>query len=190
MLLAMHVIDAVRSVLARMDVTVKRFEFPTDHPIELLPLLVDALRAARSDVFVLQIGANDGHSDDPIAAIVRSRGLRALMVEPLPKMFELLAAYYRDQPNVVCENCAIGHQDGTATLYHVRPDPSLPEYVQRVASFSRDVILKQRRVVPDIGSYIDTMEVPTLSLATCSPSTTSIESISCRWIPRGSTTRS
>jgi FkbM family methyltransferase len=166
MLLPMHVIDAVRSVLARMDVTVKRFEFPTDNPIELLPLLVDSLRATRKDFFVLQIGANDGHSDDPIASIVRSRGLRALMVEPLPKMFGLLADFYSDQPNVACENCAIGHEDGSATLFHVRPDPSLPEYVQRVASFSRDVILKQRRAVPNIGSYIETLQVPTLSLAT------------------------
>lgn len=162
----MHVIDAVRSVLARMDVTVKRFEFPSDHPIDLLPLLVDSLRATRSDFFVLQVGANDGHSDDPIASIVRRRGLRALMIEPMPAMFELLATYYRDQPNVVCENCAVGHEDGSATLYYVRPDPSLPEYVQRVASFSRDVILKQRRVVPNIGSFIDTLTVPTLSLQT------------------------
>ena len=52
------------------------------------------------------------------------------------------------------------------TLHYVRPDPSLPEYVQRIASFSRDVILKQRRVVPNIGNYIDTLRVPTLSLET------------------------
>ena len=162
----MHVIDAVRSVLARVDVTVKRFEFPIDHPIELLPLLVDSMRATRRDFFVLQVGANDGHSDDPIASIVRSRGLRALMVEPVPAMFDLLADFYRDQPNVVCENCAVGHEDGSATLYYVRPDPALPEYVRRIASFSRDVILKQRRVVPNIGAYIDTLQVPTLSLET------------------------
>jgi FkbM family methyltransferase len=162
----MHLIDAARSVLARMEVTVKRFEFPSDHPINLLPLLVDSMLPTRSDFFVLQVGANDGHSDDPIASIVRSRGLRALMVEPVPVMFDLLTAYYRDQPGVVCENCAIGHEDGTATLYYVRPDPSLPEYVRRLASFNRDVILKQRRVVPNIGAYIETLRVPTLSLQT------------------------
>jgi len=162
----MHFIDAVRSVLARLEVTVKRFEFPSDQPIDLFPLLVDSMLPTCSDFFVLQIGANDGHSDDPIASIVRSRSLRALMVEPVPTMFDLLTAYYRDRPSVVCENCAIGHEDGIATLYCVRPDPSLPEYVRRLASFSRDVILKQRRVVPNIAAYIETLRVPTLSLET------------------------
>jgi FkbM family methyltransferase len=162
----MHLVDLVRTVLARLDVTVKRFEFPIDHPIDFLPLLVDSMLPTRSNFFVLQIGANDGHSDDPIASIVRSRGLRALMVEPMPPMFDLLTAYYRDWPSVVCENCAIGLEDGSATLYYVRPDPSLPEYVRRVASFSRDVILKQRRVVPNIDSYIEALRVPTLSLET------------------------
>ena len=162
----MHLVNLVRTVLARLDVTVKRFEFPIDHPIDLLPLLVDSMLPTRSNFFVLQIGANDGHSDDPIASIVRSRGLRALMVEPMPAMFDLLTAYYRDWPSVACENCAIGHEDGSATLYYVRPDPSLPEYVRRVASFSRNVILKQRRVVPNIDSYIETLRVPTLSLET------------------------
>jgi FkbM family methyltransferase len=162
----MHLVDAVRSVLARLDLTVKRFEFPTDHPINFLPLLVESMLTTRNDFFVLQIGANDGHSDDPIAAIVRARPLRALMVEPVPRMFDLLTAHYRDYPNVACENCAIGHEDGIATLYHVRPEPSLPEYVRRLASFRRDVILKQRRGVPNIGDYIETLQVPTLSLTT------------------------
>lgn len=161
----MDLIDTVRSVLARLDVTIKRFEFPSDHPIDVLSFLVDSMLPTCSDFYVLEIGANDGLSDDPVSAIVRKRDLRALMVEPLPPMFELLTSYYRDRPSVVCENCAIGHEDGFATLYYVRPDPSLPEYVRRVASFSRKVILKQRRVVPTIASYIETVQVPTLSLA-------------------------
>jgi len=162
----MHPVDLVRSVFARLDMTIERFEFPSDRPINLLPMLVDFMMRKANDPFVLQVGANDGHSDDPIASIVRGRRLRALMVEPLPAMFDLLTDYYRDQPNVVCENCAIGHQDGVATLHHVRDDPSLPEYVRRLASFRREVILKQRRAVPNIGAYIEPIQVPTLSLQT------------------------
>ncbi len=163
---SMPLVNLVRNVFARLDLTIKRFEFPSDRPIDLMPLLVDSLIPSRSDFFVLQVGANDGHSDDPIAAVVRERRLRALMVEPLPAMFDLLTDYYRDQPNVVCENCAIGHEDGTATIYYVRDDRSLPEYVRRLASFKREVILKQRRVVPNIGTFIETLQVPTLSLKT------------------------
>ena len=162
----MHLVSLVRAVFARMDMTIKRFEFPSDRPINLMPLLVDSMLPQRSDFFVLQVGANDGYSDDPIASIVRGRRLRALMVEPLPQMFDLLTNYYRDQPNVICENCAVAHEDGVATLHRVRDDPSLPEYVRRLASFRREVILKQRRVVPNIGDYIEPLQVPTLSLQT------------------------
>src|SRR5262245_9973616 len=129
----MNFVAAVRSFLARFDVAVKRFEFPNDPPIALLPILVESLLPSHGDFFALQIGANDGHSDDPIAGIVRAHRLSALMVEPMPLQFELLRAFYRDQPQVACENCAIAHQDGVVTLYWVRPDQSLPNYVQRVA---------------------------------------------------------
>jgi FkbM family methyltransferase len=81
-------------------------------------------------------------------------------------MFEKLNANYSDQPQVICENCAIAREDGDLTLYHVRPDPSLPLYVTRLASFSRQVILKQRATVPTIGKFIERISLPALSLGT------------------------
>ena len=81
-------------------------------------------------------------------------------------MFEKLTANYSDQPQVICENCAIAREDGDVTLYYVRPDPSLPKYVTQVVSFSRKVLLKQRGVVPNIGKFIEQISLPALSLET------------------------
>ena len=54
---------SVESLFSRLGYTFKRFEFPSDNPIEVMGLLVES--RLRPDFFVLQIGANDGKSDDP-----------------------------------------------------------------------------------------------------------------------------
>jgi FkbM family methyltransferase len=155
---------SVKKLFSRLGFTLKRFEFPTDNPIDVLAILVQS--RLRPDFFVLQIGANDGKSDDPAWAIIRAHQLQALLVEPLPTMFAKLTENYSDQPQVTFENCAIAREDGEVTLYHVRPDPSLPPYVTRLASFSREVILRQRGTVPNIGNFIEQISLPALSLRT------------------------
>ncbi len=160
----MNLGGSVKNLFSRLGYTLKRFEFPTDNPIDVLATVVES--RLRPGFFVLQIGANDGKSDDPAWATIRKHRLQALLVEPMPAMFEKLVANYSDQPQVKCENCAIGREDGQITLYHVRPHPELPAYVTRVASFRREVILKQRGRVPNIGKFIESMSLPSLSLGT------------------------
>jgi FkbM family methyltransferase len=160
----MNIGGSVKGVFSRLGYTFKRFEFPADNPIDVLGALVE-LRL-RPGFFVLQIGANDGKFDDPAWETIRKHRLKALLVEPMPGMFEKLIENYSDQPQVTCENCAIAREDGEVTLYHVPPHPSLPPYVTRVASFSRQVILKQRGKVPTIDKFIEQISVPALSLRT------------------------
>jgi FkbM family methyltransferase len=155
---------SVKKFCSRLGFTLRRFEFPTDNPIDILATLVES--RLRPDFFVLQIGANDGKFDDPAWGTIRKHQLQALLVEPIPTMFKELTANYSDQPQVTCENCAIAREDGNITLYHVRPNPSLPAYVSRVASLKRQVILKQRGKVPNIAKFIEPISLPALSLRT------------------------
>jgi FkbM family methyltransferase len=147
-----------------MGLTLKRFEFPHGHPFEVVSMVVASVLTP--DFVVVQIGANDGSSDDPAGEIIRRRRLRAVLVEPIVPMYRKLTEYYADFPNVVCENCAIAREDGTMTLYTVRPDASLPPYVTRLASFDRRVILKQRGTIPTIAKFIEPVTVPAMRLET------------------------
>jgi FkbM family methyltransferase len=108
----------------------------------------------------MQIGANDGQTNDPIYRYVIDRKWSGLLVEPIPSMFERLSHTYRGIPNVRLENCAVASADGMATLYRVLPDESLPPYTQELASFDKKVILKQKRVVRHIDRFIVPIEVP------------------------------
>ena len=160
----MHFAGYVKRSLGRAGLTLKRFEFPHDHPFDVLRLVVESVLTP--DFTIVQVGANDGESDDPAAQIIRAHHIRGVLVEPILPMYQALAARYAQFPSIACENCAIGHEDGTMTLYAVRPDPKLPAYVTRLASFDRRIVLKQRGVVPDIANYIEPVQVPSLTLQT------------------------
>lgn len=63
-----------------------------------------------------------------------------------------------------CVNCGIGPADGSMTLWRVRGEPGGPE--TRLASFSRAVLMRQFRRVPDLHARIEPIEVPALTLGT------------------------
>lgn len=71
---------------------------------------------------VLQIGANDGSSNDPIRKWVRSDRFRTLLVEPQPDAFERLHNLYTGKEHVRLVQAAILDIDTTIPLYRIRPD--------------------------------------------------------------------
>jgi hypothetical protein len=50
------------------------------------------------------------------------------------------------------------------TMYQVIPDDSLPEYVKILPSFDRDIILKNKPLIPNIEQFIETVEVSAMTL--------------------------
>ena len=78
----------------------------------------------RETANVLQVGANDGASNDPLSRILlqyRSRVRMAVLIEPQTGAFDRLTARYRDWDQVICLNTAIGREVGKQTLYSVDP---------------------------------------------------------------------
>jgi len=161
----MNPVNLVRQLLARYDLSLQRAQIPTGPRIEVLELLLDRIPSSHGGDFQLvQIGANDGCTNDPVHKYVRKYGWSGMLVEPIPSVFERLAETYRGVPNVSLENCAVAHADGMVSLYRVRADAGLPAYTQELASFDKRVILKQRRTVPGIARHIVTIEVPARSI--------------------------
>lgn len=117
-------------------------------------VLRDYLEHNRSP-FLVQVGAHDGKTDDPVAHLIRRHGLRGLLVEPQPFAFRRLVENYRGEARLAFENSLIGAEDGEAKFYKVREDmPGLPAYLLQSASLDR------KRVETAVGWYRDESAQP------------------------------
>jgi FkbM family methyltransferase len=120
----------------------------------------------RERVNLVQVGANDGRTEDPLNAVLRSKHCRGLLLEPHPQYFRQLQETYRDQPQLTLVNAAIAATDGRATLYSIRDDAPGPDWVHGLSSFSREHLLKHDGFVPEIAKYVDEIEVEALTFDT------------------------
>ncbi len=76
--------------------------------------------AARKDVIILQVGANDGIFSDPLYPyFLRQPNVRGILIEPQREPFNKLVELYRGHTNVTCVNAAIAAEAGEITLWSV-----------------------------------------------------------------------
>ncbi|MCU1247627.1 MAG: hypothetical protein JWQ49_656 [Edaphobacter sp.] len=83
----------------------------------MLDLLLTKVSAERPDVFFVQIGANNGLTDDPILQFVTKYHWHGVLVEPQPQVFQQLLKNYEQEKQPTFENAAIADQNGTARLF-------------------------------------------------------------------------
>lgn len=71
----------------------------------------------------MQVGANDGVSNDPISSYMRGFRGRAVLIEPEPDAFQKLQANWAPVPsNVSLINCAIAERDENIVMYRIAPE--------------------------------------------------------------------
>lgn len=136
-------------------------------PIDVLDLLLTRPSAARADFFFVQIGANDGLTDDPIRQYVTRYHWRGLLVEPQPQVFQKLLENYRDEKQLAFENAAVAGEDGTARLF-------VADHAHGAANLTVFASLKKEALVRGLGSpraagvraRVKEVEVPALSVRT------------------------
>jgi FkbM family methyltransferase len=75
-----------------------------------------ATAEGRATTFV-QIGANDGVTDDPLTKFVKENGWEGILVEPLSAAFTALKANYGASPRLRFVQAAISETDGRTTIY-------------------------------------------------------------------------
>jgi len=100
-----------------------------------------------SDIYVVQIGSNDGKTGDPIFKLIRkNKNWKVLFVEPVPYLFEKLKNNYPSEPRFIFENAAIN--DGSRQNFNAvssvanKAIPDLPGWYDQLGSFDRDNIVK------------------------------------------------
>jgi FkbM family methyltransferase len=135
---------------------------------DLLQLIVESAGPGVESIrTILQVGANDGAGEDPIASMIEASAARAWLIEPLPGPFARLETRYRDHDRVILINAALGPEDGEATIWRVAPDTDELAGLSVLATFDRSVLEKFRPMFAPqggriVGETVRTISVPTL----------------------------
>ena len=122
-------------------------------------------QAAKGDVFVIQVGANDGRMADPVYSVAKRNAWRGLLIEPHPAYFATLLERYRRRPGFQLLQIGISDADGVLPLYHL--DNALmeafPRWVHGSASVYRKRVVRQVRLAcrKKAAEYDDSMVVCT-----------------------------
>jgi FkbM family methyltransferase len=82
----------------------------------------EELKKVPDEAHVLEVGAMDGVRFDQLHLHIVRRKWRAIVVEPLPDMFQLLRDNYSRYPWVKCVNAAIAEQSGSLSMFRVNPE--------------------------------------------------------------------
>ena len=69
-------------------------------------------------VSFIQIGSNDGTSNDPLREFIIRGGWRGVLVEPISYLFQRLQSNYRGLKGLQFENCAVSPFEREITLQH------------------------------------------------------------------------
>lgn len=133
----------------------------------LLPLRIRFGLRHQAAPVVVEIGANDGKAGDPLFDLIRrNERCTALLVEPVPYLFERLTNNYKGMARVALENVAVAASTGHRLIYFIDPCakeflPNLPPYFEELASFERE---KVASLVGTTSVYIKELKVETISL--------------------------
>ncbi|MDQ1401870.1 MAG: hypothetical protein QOG03_186 [Actinomycetota bacterium] len=120
----------------------------------------------QAGVRFIQIGSNDGATNDPLHRLVVERHWEGVLVEPLPPLFEQLQRTYRDRPGLSFVNAAVGADNGEATFFYVDGSrPGDPYWVPQIGSLERSHLTRHASVIPDLEQRIAEARVPVLTYA-------------------------
>lgn len=94
------------------------------------------------DFFFIQIGANDGYTNDPIYKYIRLFDWKGVLIEPQKKVFENgLKETYSNNENLKLVNAAIDEECGTKELYKIGFSDS--KWATGLSSMEKEMIHKQ-----------------------------------------------
>ena len=103
---------------------------------------LETLGKRDEETFVLQIGAMDGKTFDPVHEYISKFKWPALMVEPIEERFEELQKTYAEHDNIVFENVAIAQEEGSKEMFYIPIEHvkagEVPKWGAGVSSFYED----------------------------------------------------
>ncbi|MBL7058361.1 FkbM family methyltransferase [Patescibacteria group bacterium] len=117
-----------------------------------------------SNVFFINIGANDGLSGDFLFEFIYKNKWPGILVEPVEFVFERLKQVYQDIPGIIFENSAISDRNDKQNFYYLKRNNVLPAGYDQIGSFNRDHLLNHSNMFPGLEEYIVEKEVNCVSI--------------------------
>jgi len=106
--------------------------------------IIDNFAAQRPNAFFVQIGANDGRTNDQLHRhIVNNPGWSGLVVEPILEPYEELVKTYANRPNITPVRKAIFDVEGDGTMYKVAESDTEAERHSLLSSFNKELLLSK-----------------------------------------------
>lgn len=131
---------------------------------DTIAMALGAFAESANDVCFVQIGSNDGFTNDPLVRHSLSRGWRGVLVEPVPYVFRRLRERHRRNRRLRLENLAIGTRDGTVPFYYLREwEGARYAWYDQIGSFSREHLLRHAAVLPGLERHIEQAAIPCLT---------------------------
>jgi FkbM family methyltransferase len=122
----------------------------------------------KSDFTFLQVGSNDGKSNDPLHDFIRVYKCKGVLIEPVKYIFEKLKNIYDGYENIYLENVAISDEDSYKIFYEIieSNDINMPHWYNQLSSFSLKTIMSHRNTIPNIESLILEKKIQTKRIST------------------------
>jgi FkbM family methyltransferase len=113
-------------------------------------------------VSFVQVGANDGESNDLISQYAIPDKWEGVLIEPVPHLYEKLVERYKSNEHIECRNIALSDHEGSAKFYFldVSGDEDLPSWADEVGSFHIEII-KKHKAIPNLEERIRSIDVKT-----------------------------
>ena len=128
--------------------------------------LFSVIRGLR-DVEFLQIGANDGRTNDPLWAFRRFRCCRGVLVEPLDSAYRRLMDNYEPFWNRYrFVNAAVGAMDGMVDLHSFAGPEGAPPGYEQLGSLKRKLVESHASRLPNVTSPIHSTRIRCLTFQT------------------------
>lgn len=158
MSLRYHFPDLYRSLLKiRKSTDVSGIRLSRD-----LSRAIDISKNKGKSFMVVQVGSDDGKGD-LVSRNIQQSGYSALLIEPVPKVFERLVNNYSGNKDVQFCNAAVADIEGRLTFYMVSSDAAthlgdrLPHWWDQIGSFDRSHIAKHLGGM--LNPFIESIEV-------------------------------
>lgn len=150
------------SIFRKFGYRITKSELDFNHFLSLYFSLIDS-----DDFYFIEVGANDGKTNDPLYDYVKKFDLSGVLVEPQKEAYDKLKENYNDVDGLDFANIALSFEDGYKKLY--KPIDNLN--MSGLASFEKSQVEKgikrnSNKRFKDIDNYIETREVRTLCFET------------------------
>jgi len=129
---------------------------------DLLATIIESEFSPSGPSSLIQIGANDGVSHDPVDSLIRRYSMSTIRVEPLPEPFAKLQARHADDANVTTVQAAVDVRDGEQTIWRVRVEGDDAASFSSISSFDRRVVERHRARYRNRGGRLVREQVRTV----------------------------